>query len=205
MSTDIVLRCACGSLRGRGCGLSSATGIRLVCYCVDCQTYAHYLGRPKEILDAAGGTEVFQTVPRRLSIEAGREHLRCLRQSPKGALRWYAGCCGTPFANGMANPRIPFASLVQPIMIFEDRAEHDAALGPIRGALFTGDAHAAPLHRAASPFTLLKAVARIGVGFVRGSPRPNCFFRADGRPVVAPEQMPLEERKALQAKVRGTA
>lgn len=86
------LRCRCGEVTGSVERPDQQSGRRLVCYCDDCQAAAHFFDRPEALLDRDGGTEVYQTAPARLTLEAG-EHLRCMRQSPKGLLRWYAGCC----------------------------------------------------------------------------------------------------------------
>ena len=78
--------------------------------CDDCQTFFHYLGR-EELLDPCGGFEAVLITPQQLSITEGTEHLRCARLSPKGTLRWYAGCCRTPLGNSLARPGLAFATL----------------------------------------------------------------------------------------------
>lgn len=204
MTATVELRCACGSVRGAGHGLSARTGTRVVCYCIDCQTYARHLGHAEQVLDAAGGTEIFQTTPRRVTIEAGLEHLRCLRQSPKGALRWYAGCCNTPVANGIENPRYAFAGLVRPFLRFDSDADREATLGPVLGAVLPEQAQGAPLHPRASRSLLGRTVLRILWGSARGHHRPTPFFDDAGRPVAKIEAMDLQTRRRLQAEVRGT-
>ena len=104
MSTEVPLKCSCGSVQGVARDVSPKTGNRLVCMCDDCQAYAHHLGRAEHILDRNGGTEVFQLTPSQLTLTEGREHLRCLRLKEKGLMRWYAGCCNTPVANTLASP-----------------------------------------------------------------------------------------------------
>jgi hypothetical protein len=42
------LQCRCGTLKGRVC--RSHVANRCVCYCRDCQAFAHFLGRADEIL-----------------------------------------------------------------------------------------------------------------------------------------------------------
>jgi hypothetical protein len=39
-------------------------------------------------------------------------HLRLMRLSEKGLLRWYAGCCDTPLFNTMATPKVPFVGVL---------------------------------------------------------------------------------------------
>ena len=71
--TDLCIRCECGAVTGVARGVSPATVNRVVCHCRGCTAYAHVLGRASEILDARGGTEVFQMSPRQLSITTGIE------------------------------------------------------------------------------------------------------------------------------------
>ena len=92
MSTRVDLRCQCGAVRGLANTVAPDTGMHVVCMCDDCQAFAHFLERD-DVLDASGGTAIFQLRPAQLEITAGREHLRCMRLSEKGLLRWYAGCC----------------------------------------------------------------------------------------------------------------
>lgn len=68
MASDLPIRCGCGLVRGVARGVSGKRGNRVVCYCNDCQIYAHYLGREAELLDKRGGSDVFQLVPVDLSI-----------------------------------------------------------------------------------------------------------------------------------------
>ena len=99
----VPLACSCGAVRGVLRNANARNGSRLVCMCDDCQTYAHHLGRAGDILDAHGGTEVYQTYPARLGFTQGSEPVRCLRLSPKGLMRWHTGCCRTPIGNTFAS------------------------------------------------------------------------------------------------------
>ena len=58
---DLPLRCKCGHVRGVAVDVSPSTGFRFVCYCGDCQAFARFLRRT-DVLDAAGGTDIFQFV-----------------------------------------------------------------------------------------------------------------------------------------------
>src|SRR5215831_20849654 len=100
---DLPLRCQCGRMRGVASDVSPSTGFRVVCYCKDCQAFAHFLDRA-DVLDPAGGTDIFQMPPGRLKLTAGTDAMRCLRLSNK-VLRWYSDCCRTPIANTAARPR----------------------------------------------------------------------------------------------------
>ncbi len=52
-------QCRCGALQGEV--LRPERGVRAVCYCGDCQTYAHLLGEASLVLDPLGGTDVVAT------------------------------------------------------------------------------------------------------------------------------------------------
>lgn len=138
MWTDLPIRCSCGRLRGVARGVSPLLGNRVICYCGDCQSFAHFLGRGNEILDPRGGTEIFQTSPARIQILQGCERLACMRLTPKGLLRWYADCCQTPIGNTAITREIPFVGLIW--MCFDTRSiglTRDEALGPVRAHVNT--------------------------------------------------------------------
>jgi len=65
------VRCRCGEVKGVVTGASPRTVNRVVCYCDDCQAYAHQLGRP-DLLNAKGGSDIVQIAPSALSITRGR-------------------------------------------------------------------------------------------------------------------------------------
>ena len=85
---DLPLRCRCGHVRGIASAVSSSTGGRVLCYCKDCQAFARFLERA-DVLDAAGGTDIFQMPPGRVNLTAGMDAVRCLRLSNRGVYRWY--------------------------------------------------------------------------------------------------------------------
>jgi sRNA-binding protein len=102
----------------------------VVCYCDDCQAFAHALGCADRVLDANGATEIFQISPARVEFSAGRERLACLRLR-RAALRWYTSCCRTPVGNTLASRQVPFVGLVLGRADAEpERRARDAALGP---------------------------------------------------------------------------
>jgi hypothetical protein len=111
---DIPMRCRCGHVRGVARAVSPSAGFRFVCYCKDCQAFARFLERP-DILDAGGGTDIFQLPPGQVTFTAGLDALRCVRLSGK-VLRWFAECCRTPIANTAADPRFPVVALIHSIM-----------------------------------------------------------------------------------------
>jgi hypothetical protein len=168
--------------------------------CDDCQAYAHYLGRAGEILDAHGGTDMFQTTPSQIEIATGIEHVRCVRLSEAGILRWFAGCCRTPMAHTVASPNVPFVGVPHTFMDHR-RETRDEALGPVvarvRGRFGRG-----PLPPDAHRGVPLRALAR-GYGlmfwaWIRGLHAPSPFFDPrTGRPRVEPIVLSRAERDAL--------
>ena len=126
---DLHLRCRCGHVRGVAREVSPSAGFRFVCYCKDCQAFAHFLDRT-DVLDAAGGTDIFQMPPARVKITAGADAMRCLRFSGK-VFRWYADCCRTPIANTAATPRFPFLGLIHSFMSARGGGRsRDEVIGP---------------------------------------------------------------------------
>jgi hypothetical protein len=105
MPLDLPLRCRCGHVRGMAREVSPSTGFRFICYCKDCEAFARFLDRA-DVLDAAGGTDIFQMPPGRVTLAAGTDAVRCLRLRGTGVFRWYADCCRTPIAN-TAGPGFP--------------------------------------------------------------------------------------------------
>jgi hypothetical protein len=103
-------QCTCGRVRGEI--LQPRRAMRGVCYCRDCQAYAHLLRRADQVLDALGGTDLVATPAPNVVISAGREHLACVSLSPRGLLRWYAACCDTPLANTPRDWKVPYVGLV---------------------------------------------------------------------------------------------
>lgn len=105
------LRCWCGTLHG--VVTQPANAQRVICYCRDCQAYAHFLGQPKRILDRRGGSDVLLTLPANVTFTSSLATLACLRLTPKGLLRWYAKCCSAPIGNTLASHHLSFVGLVR--------------------------------------------------------------------------------------------
>lgn len=200
---ELSLRCACGQLRGEARGLRPDGVNRLVCMCEDCQAYAHHLGRADEVLDAHGGTEVFQITPSQIVLTEGTEHLRCLRLTPKGLVRWYAGCCKTPVANTVAWARMPFAGVVHAFIDPEVKGSTtEQVLGPIlaltQARYAVGDPPTGAYQSA--PFSLIVRTLRFFArGMVKGAHQPSPFFDSEsGQPVVEPTVLSEQERESLR-------
>jgi hypothetical protein len=196
---DIPLRCRCGQVRGRAQQVAPDAGFRFICYCRDCQAFARFLERD-DVLDAAGGTDIFHLPTGRVKLDAGADAVRCLRFSER-VLRWYAGCCGTPIANS-AGPRFPVAGIIHCFMDHAaDGRSREEALGAPLCRLFERSA-LAPLPREAPPppsFSLYASrLPKLLGWWLSGHGRPNPFFdEATRAPLSKPRRFTPDERGAL--------
>jgi len=219
MPFDLPLRCRCGHVRGIAREVSRSNGFRLVCYCKDCQAFARFLAHVPEkwspvfrkghapiqipdVLDAAGGTDIFQMPPGRLALTAGADALRCLRlHAGSKVLRWYTACCKTPIANTAASGRFPIVGLIHSFI--NDEAcgrSRDDLLGPPLCRIYERSA-IGPLPADAPPPPSLNIfahrAAKLLGWWVRGLGRPNLFFDAStGAPLSAPRLLTPDERAA---------
>ena len=200
MSETYAWQCECGAMKG---GLSHGSGPvnRLVWYCEDCQAFAHYLDRAEDVLDAAGGTDIAQMSPARLSIREGGAHLACVRLSEKGIYRWYAQCCRTPIGNTGAYG-LPFVGVIHGLLVENERA--DAVLGEVGVHVQVGFA-TGEIDSGASGFsigTLVKFFRIIFGAKFSGAQRQGPFFDvATKAPVVVPTVLNEAAREELLSKV----
>ncbi|MDO6587630.1 DUF6151 family protein [Salipiger sp. 1_MG-2023] len=177
------LSCRCGTMAWRVAPRSPGTLV--ICHCKDCQTAAQVLDAGAA-LDAAGGTTLFQTLPDRVQITRGAEHLALLRLSPKGLLRWHAGCCGTAIANTLPRPLLPFVGVVLPA--------DETRFGKVRARVFTQSAryrlreHGAGMAGAA---IMLRALSAL----IQGR-RANLFFDKAGQPICPARILTPQERSS---------
>lgn len=105
-------QCECGAIRGALHNASSRRGRRLVCHCRDCQVFAHYLGREKQMLDDNAGTAIYQVDSPGFAFTKGSDRIACVRLTDKPMLRWYCADCRTPVANSSASNRYASVSLI---------------------------------------------------------------------------------------------
>ncbi|MDU8913349.1 DUF6151 family protein [Aestuariicoccus sp. MJ-SS9] len=186
MSRPTDLSCRCGKTQWRIA--ARARGTKIKCFCADCQTFARHL-RAEDWLDDAGGTTIFHTVPHNLTFTGGLENLEVLRLSPKGALRWYAACCGTPIGNTLATPAVPFLGAILPA--------DSPDLGKIRAEVQTTHARK-PVKEHGFARTGLGIVLRALGARLAGKHRETPLFDAKGAPVRAPFVLTRQERKAAR-------
>jgi hypothetical protein len=180
------LQCKCGTIKGVISNPQSAN--RAVCYCKDCQAFARFLGQERETLDAQGGSDILQILPKNVSFLQGVESLACMRLTDKGMVRWYAACCKTPIGNTLANYKISFIGLLHNCLETPGRPLHDS-FGPVRCHVNPQGAIGEPKPKANGSGTMLlwltKNVLRARLN---GDYKKTPFFREDtGLPIVAPQ------------------
>jgi hypothetical protein len=198
MSDQVELRCRCGEVRARVTNASPKTVNRVVCYCEDCQAFAHRLGRA-DLLDSHGGSDIVQIAPATLTFLQGQHRIVGLRLTPKGLFRWYANCCNTPVGNTLT-PAIPFVGLVAPDF---DHAmqQADEVFGPPRGAILGKYAIGTPPPGSTGlnlPL-LLRAIGKVLGWRLRGRAWPHPFFeKGTDEPVYPVAVLSQQEREALR-------
>jgi hypothetical protein len=193
------LRCRCGLVRGVANEVAPYAGFRFICYCRDCQAFAHFLER-LDVLDTAGGTDIYQMPTGRVKLTAGTDAVRCLHFSSK-VYRWYTDCCRTPIGN-TAGPRFPIVGLIHSFMSRDaDGYARDEVLGAPLCRIYERSA-IGPLPPNAPPPPSLRLFAlrasRLLGWWVRGLGRPTPFF--DDRthaPLSVPRVLTPNERATL--------
>ena len=180
------LSCRCGAVHWQIA--PEAPGAHVVCYCSDCQTAARHL-RAEAMLDADGGTSIFQTLPAYVSITHGSENLALLRLSPKGLFRWHTTCCDTPVANTLARPGFAFCGMVLP-------SDSDG-YGPVVARVQTAAARS-PVREFGMAKAGLSLVWRALVARLNGTWRKSPFFTSEGQPAAKPHVLTLAERNAAR-------
>jgi hypothetical protein len=195
------LRCRCGLLQGLIA--QPARGTRGVCYCRDCQAYARFLGPPPGMLDSLGGTDITAVRPHRVSFTGGIEQLACMSLSPRGTLRWYAACCGTPIANTPRDWRVPHVGVPHSALEGPGAPSLDASFGPVRLRVNRHGASGTPPR--VSMLTTARAIAgflgSMAITRVTGRYRRTPFFDARGRARVEPRILSETERAAAYGRL----
>jgi hypothetical protein len=201
MSASHPIRCRCGQFRARVA--HPERGVRAICYCRDCRAYAHFLGPPDGMLDAHGGTEVVVVRPASVSFDAGADQLACMSLSPRGTLRWFTRCCGTPVGNLPRDIRLAHLGLIHSCLD-QGGADLDAAFGPVRMKVNRASARGDPGGAPPVGFAIagVRYAASMAWSRVSGGYRNNPFFdSSSGAPIAAPQVISRAERDALMARV----
>jgi hypothetical protein len=190
------LQCRCGTVKGHVTDPQRVN--RAVCYCRDCQAFAHFLGRAGDILDSQGGTDVIQTLPARVIFTEGREALACMRLSKNGLMRWYTTCCKTPIGNTLPSFRFSFVGLIHSCLE-NAGVPLDRSFGPVRMRINTKSAKgpAAPRTFGATS-GILRVLAMVARARIDGSYKRTAFFSVEsGAPIAAPMVLSQDERASL--------
>ncbi len=205
MPNDVTIRCSCGALRGVARGASASAGNRTVCYCDDCQSFSHFLGRADDVLDANGGSDIFQTSSARVELTQGADRLACVRLTARGLLRWHTTCCNTAVGNTPASRGLPFVGLIHTCMDHAtDGQSRDEALGPVRNrvnARFAkGDLSGVDGDQKFSFSLLFRLAPPMLMGRLRGEHTRGPFFDpATGQPRATPRVLTEEELRSVEA------
>ncbi len=149
----------------------------------------------EQVLDDKGGTEVINVSPAAFEITQGIEHVACGRLTSKGAMRWHAGCCKTPIANGGPNPKMPFLGVVRKACIdpssLPDPVEQ--CLGPIRARLNHDEAPAWAKDNRGTRGALISMLLRFAPTYMgwklKGYAKHIPFFTEQGQPIVEPHRL----------------
>ncbi|MBX3183803.1 MAG: hypothetical protein KIT72_06740 [Polyangiaceae bacterium] len=206
MDDEVEVRCDCGKVRGLVARLTRAQVNHLACYCEDCRAFLRFLER-EDLLDDHGGTTIVQLSPYTVRFEQGASELCCMRLSPKGMIRWYAGCCQTPMGNTLS-AGITFAGLTASTLQLSPE-ERQARLGPALKGNLQGAQNGPPPDEHPTSFARLiaKVIGRmvkwkvLSLVVDRGKASP--YFDASGAPRATPKVLTLEERRALLARDQG--
>jgi len=202
MNKTLHLSCQCGSVTGELSGMQRNRGDYMHCYCIDCQTAAHYLDKGDAVLDKNGGTAMFITTPAGLTWITGEENIACFRLSPKGPLRWFANCCNTPLVNTTGNPEFPFLS-VQGASFSSDEYE---LLGKLKSGIQAQSAYGDTRGLDAcqgnpGPIGGLKLMFRFAKAKLKGEQKRSVMFdRQTRQPIAEPYILSREERATAKAR-----
>ena len=193
-------QCQCAKVVGEVADTRSA--IHAVCYCRDCQAYAHHLGQPDAVLNPLAGTEVVGTHARNVSFTRGAEQLACLSLSEAGLLRWYARCCNTPIGNTAPNYQMSFVGLVHNCL-GSAQTPLDQTFGPVRTRVYPEYAIGEPKPKAFGlPSALLRILGMLLKARLDGSYKHTPFFiPGSNTPIVQPQVLSAEQRAGLTGAV----
>lgn len=208
MPVELQIRCDCKTVQGTAFDISPNAGSHVKCFCKDCQAFAHFLKKADHVLDAQGGSDIFQMSQGRVVFTSGANQLTCMRLTPEGLVRWYSRCCNAPIGNTMATSSLPFVGMVAACLSNPDGASASEQLGPIIAHVYRkfakGDPALVPPNRMAMPYVLLRAVVLLLRWKLRGDSKRSAFFNpATNELRAAPRVLSPAERAALALLVAG--
>jgi Family of unknown function (DUF6151) len=195
------LQCKCGTLKGYLSPPDMAN--RGVCYCKDCQAFAHFLERPGDaVLNELGGTEIVATLPKHVHFTQGLEALVCMSLSDRGLLRWYTSCCNTPIGNTPRDFKTSYVGLIHSCLAKRAPSLEDS-FGPVRMVLQTKSAKGQVKSTPMSNFvTMLKVMKSVIGTRISGNYKRNPFFvEHSGSPIKQPRVLTNAERTRVTSAV----
>ena len=201
MASDLAFACRCGAVSGTLLDVGPGQGDHVICHCTDCQDLTRHLGH-SDLLDAHGGSALYQSRCASMRIDTGRDRLACLHMTDKPTLRWYAACCGMPLFNTYANGRIPYITTQVAAC---DPARRGALTGPPLGHLFTqdGTGDTSALSKMSMGKLMRRFFPRMIKDMISGDRRRCALFDAETlEPIAPPHRLTAQERQALQDGVR---
>ncbi len=180
----LAFSCACGSVEGVLSLDGAKAGTHVECYCADCRANELLHAQPDP---APGAVRLLQVSPDAITVTKGREHLRPIRLTPRGILRWHASCCNTPIANSLPNPKLPFAGVRT--ANFAD----PTYFGKIRVKAFMPQPGKPPRTQGAV-MMVIAMFKRMGTSLLSGAWRKTPFFDTDtGKPIAEVKLLSKEE------------
>lgn len=190
------LQCRCGTIKGYVVRPGMAN--RAVCYCKDCQAFAHFLKRADTVLDEHGGTAVVATLPKHVHFTQGLEALTSMSLSDHGVLRWYASCCNTPIGNTPRDFKTPYVGLIESCLE-SNSPSLQKSFGPVRMVLNTKSAKGRVKSTPVSNFLAMLGLMKSVIGTrLNGTYKRNPFFGAEtGTPVAPPHELTKAERERV--------
>jgi hypothetical protein len=182
---NITVQCQCGTVAGKLENVSAGSGTRLMCYCSDCQAYARAM-KAEYVMNAYGGTDIFQVPPGYLTFHQGVDRLISLRLKEGGLTRWYSDCCQTPIANTVS-ATMPFVGLIlnSSVNVFDQKA-----LGNVRYHVQAEYAEGQPsgvtMHKGFPFGLLLRNFPLFMWAKLRGKAAESPFYKSSGDPISEP-------------------
>ncbi|AOT06788.1 DUF6151 family protein [Pseudoalteromonas luteoviolacea] len=183
MEQCLHIKCQCGKVRGQVSYGNKLFHNRVVCYCDDCQAFVNHL-KQSNVLNAYGGSDVFQVSASQLIFTQGKSNIACLTVTLGGVHRWFAKCCNTPLGNTLS-ARWPLVGLLD-CCIEEDL---DACVGRPSGSVFCKFANGEIPYEVKGSWSHKQVAAQLIMKIAlwrllrKGKPSP---FYAQGNPIVQP-------------------
>lgn len=181
--------CRCGAVTGEVVGVTPAETTHIVCHCRDCRSAYTHLSEADP-----GKVGILHTRQDRIRILSGRSHLRVFRLTPRGALRWYAACCGVPLLLTPLKPRLTHVG------VNVDRLGDPSKAGKILAETFIPMPNSQTRSKGLLR-TVTRLLSRMLAANMDGSWRGTPFFADDGTPIMVPDVLTAIERNTATGRL----